>query len=627
MQFKKLCISLFFLILLATSNQLLVTRVFASESDFSTRYDTTYDVTSDGSTLVTEKITLKNLTSQYYVSNFSLTIGSTTLYDVSASDQQGAMEVKTDANGQKTTITINFNAQIAGAGKEQFFTLRFKSKDFAQSLGKTWEVNLPKIPGSTNIDSYNLTLSVPVAFGDPTSISPHPKSESQAYDKLFFTFDKSQLEKSGISVNFGNIQYFDFSIKYPLKNRSLFPVVTSITLPPDTEYQDINISRIEPKPVNVTIDDDGNYLAWYRLPRGTIEEIMVTGSAKLYIKKKLKDQSTISADKLTVLTKSQRYWESDNPSIKETLSSIFKDNPTNNTAQKAELIYRYVVNTLKYSTKRLNDNDIQRLGAITALNNPDSAVCMEFTDLFIALARAAGIPARELDGFAYSANQNLRPLSLARDLLHAWPEFYDPDLGWVMVDPTWENTSGGVDYFNKFDLNHLALSIKGVSSEYPTISDDVKVSLSKVEFTAKSELNLSIETPDSIWAGFPVKIAVRVLNQGPSIQAPINLTILTQKLTIQGANTVNLDAIPAFGQTTLQFNLKTPLVWQSFEDTITVVVDGQIISKQIQIKPFFQTIEVQYVAGGLAFLLVGTYAGTLGLHWYQKRRLSGRRRS
>jgi transglutaminase-like putative cysteine protease len=52
-------------------------------------------------------------------------------------------------------------------------------------------------------------------------------------------------------------------------------------------------------------------------------------------------------------------------------------------------------------------------------------VCLEFTDLFIAIARAAGIPAREIDGFGYTQNAINRPISIDEDILHAWPEYYD----------------------------------------------------------------------------------------------------------------------------------------------------------------------------------------------------------
>jgi hypothetical protein len=93
---------------------------------------------------------------------------------------------------------------------------------------------------------------------------------------------------------------------------------------------------------------------------------------------------------------------------------------------------------------------------------------MEFTDLFIALARASGIPAREVNGYAFSENPKVQPLSLVADVLHSWPEYWDEEKGvWVPIDPTWADTTGGKDYFNTFDLNHVAFVIHGANDQYP----------------------------------------------------------------------------------------------------------------------------------------------------------------
>jgi len=59
------------------------------------------------------------------------------------------------------------------------------------------------------------------------------------------------------------------------------------------------------------------------------------------------------------------------------------------------------------------------------LDNTTNAVCLEYTDLFVTLARAAGIPSRSIEGFAYTKNSRLRPLSLVDDVLHAWVQYYD----------------------------------------------------------------------------------------------------------------------------------------------------------------------------------------------------------
>ena len=609
----------FFLGLLFLLTFFLIRPLKTYAEEFTTSYNVVYQVEADGTTEVTQRINLKNLTSQYYASNFTLTIGSTTLTDVSATSDAGAMEVKTESKDGKTSVNVKFNQQVAGEGKLQSFTLRFKSKDFTQSLGKTWEVNLPRVPDAKNIENYDLVLSVPSSFGNPTSISPVPRSESQTFDRLFFTFNKAQLTASGVSVNFGINQIFDFNIKYSLNNDTLFPVLTSVTLPPDTDYQDVLIGMINPKPLNVTADDMGNYLAWYKLPRRSKQEVVINGSAKLYINPKTKGIPVFSPQELQALTKADRYWEKGNPAIIAALAEIFKEGEPKTNKEKSRLIYRYVVSALKYDKSRINNDDIERLGAVTALNNPNSAVCMEFTDLFITLARAANIPARELDGFAYSTNKDLRPLSLTRDLLHAWPEYFDETRGWIMIDPTWENTSGGVDYFNKFDLNHLVLAIKGSSSETPWVSDDVEVKISAGDFLENPKLKIDLDVPEIIWAGFPSGLEIKISNEGNSLQPSGAFSLRTDKVRVLGPKTIKTGGIPPFGSLSYKFNLRTPFAWQSYEDNFEVEAGGQKFTKKVTVRPLFLFYSLPIIFWGVIVLILGVYGIILGLHIYREK--------
>jgi hypothetical protein len=104
---------------------------------------------------------------------------------------------------------------------------------------------------------------------------------------------------------------------------------------------------------------------------------------------------------------------------------------------------------------------------------------MEFTDLFIALAREKGIYAREINGYGFSDDPNLRPLSLISDLLHSWPEYFDEKNSlWRPVDPTWENTSG-IDYFHSLDLNHIVFAIHGKNPILPLSAGMYKIENSK----------------------------------------------------------------------------------------------------------------------------------------------------
>lgn len=598
------------------------------QAEFATSYDVTLDVGEDGITTVTEKISLKNLTSQYYANQFKLTIGATRISDVKASDPSGPLEVQTQQQDSSTVISVKFNQQVAGINKVLPWTLQFKSSDFAQKQGKVWEVTTPKIAATTHLENYNLTISVPVGFGEPTLISPIPKSQTVSFNKRFLTFDKEQIKNSGVSASFGNYQLFDFDLTYRLENPRLFPVVTNIALPPDTAYQDVIFQRLDPEPVNVTVDEDGNYLAWYRLNRNQKLEVKAIGSAKLYTTSKVKNPTLTSAlrDKYTSASK---FWEKDNPVIQNKLQEILGSTPPDSNREKARLIFRYVVDSLKYDSSRLNSNT-ERFGAVTALNHPDSAVCMEFTDLFLALARAAGIPARELDGYAHTSNTTLRPLSLTRDILHSWPEYWDELKGWVMVDPTWENTTGGVDYFNKLDLNHFVLVVKGLSSQQPIPAgfykykgqeetNDVKVVLSENDFLGKPQLNVEIEKASPILAGLPNRVQVIVKNRGNGLYQSAPILVQMGKTQIAQTGNAQTGPIPPFGHSQFDYEVKTKSLFDSYDDTMQIEIGNQKFTKQVSIRPIVPLNFLLAAVAALIVIIFGIYLTILARFIYRKR--------
>lgn len=604
---KKILVAIFFLFLVLSFR---LPVAYAAE-EFSTSYDVSYVVGTDGVTDVSEKITLRNLTKEYYATQFSLTIGATQIFDISATDPGGAMEVKQERTGTQTTVTAKFNQQVAGKDKTLPWTLRFRSKDFASRQGKIWEVSAPKIASTQNLENYNLSLSIPQAFGEVTAISPPPRSREDSGGFQIFTFNKDALLESGVSANFGTLQLNEFGLSYPLENPNLISLLVSVPLPPDTGFQDVAYSLIEPEPLNVTVDDDGNYLAWYKLDGRQRIDVKVKGLVKLYMNSKVKDPKLPESLKLKYLLP-QKYWDLNHPLIKTKLSEILGPSKDQSNYEKAKLIHRAVVNSLKYDAGRVKERGIERLGAVTALNNPGAAVCMEFTDLFIALSRAAGIPSRELNGFAYTPNPELRPLSLSKDILHAWPEFWDEKQGWVMVDPTWESTTGGVDYFSKFDLNHFVFAVKGISSTSPSLNTEkVTVLFSDEDFKLQPKIEVEILTPNPLLSGFPNKLKIKLKNSGNSLQQSSNLNLTSGKITILGAN-METGPIPAFGVGEFEYDLRTKTLLEDYKDTIEVQVAGQKIRKDIEVKPFIIFRNFPLVLIGLISLIGLIYFAVLG---------------
>ncbi|MDP2860190.1 MAG: transglutaminase domain-containing protein, partial [bacterium] len=571
---------------------------FAAEKYFSTIYDVSYEVQESGNTVVTQNVSLTNLTRNYYASEYDLSIGTAKVEKIRASDSLGQIKITTEKLETSTKIHVEFNDKVIGQGKTLRWVLKYEREEIASKNGRILEVFIPRLGEAKDIDEYRISLKVPPSFGKPSYAKPALKD-----GKLLWT--KTELEGSGINVVFGQYQLFDFKLSYHLFNPGFFPVTTEIALPPDTAYQKIFLSEIKPTPENIYIDEDGNWLAKYRLKAGQRMDAEVSGTAKLDFRPKLNipvDEEKFFKQYL----KPQKYWEADDPEIIKKAKEL--KNP--------QAIYQYITGFLKYDYERVGGEEIERLGAVEAFKNPQNAICMEFTDLFIALCRAAGIPARELDGYAFTTNARLRPLSLKRDILHAWPEYYDKERKtWIMVDPTWGTTTDGMDYFSVFDFNHFTFSIKGIDSEKPypagsykfvdSDSKDVEVTLHEGEFNEKpTSLKLSLIVPPTPVSGTSVKAILGLVNESEVFYPGGELIFSAGKLSFLSPEKINSGGLPPRGKKTIEITIKPISFFASAKDTLYASLSGQTISAGISLRPYILLRLLPFIIGGLTIFAI-----------------------
>ncbi len=418
---------------------------------FTTDYNILYDVGEQGVTQVTFNIQQKNNLSTVYATSFGLSLSQTNLKNIQVHDALGPITPVINTTDNLTNINFDFLNKVVGKDKINQFSIQYDSTDIANKQGSIWEVNIPRLESNENTNSQQILLRVPADFGQPAYIDPKPiKTDGSTY-----YFNSAVLANKSISAVFGTTQYFKLALKYNLHNPLDTDLSTQVALPPQTPYQDIYLEKLDPPAKDIQLDPDGNWLASYQIKPNS--DLNITAS--IFVKLSFSPRPTPLANP-AVYTRATKLWNYDDPEVAAKAAGL----------KTPKSIYDFVTAFLQYNYDRVN-TDVSvtnRQGAVWAIDNPLSAICTEFTDLFIALARKNNIPARELQGFALSSNPKLKPINLTRDILHAWPEYYDADKQtWVQIDPTWGNTTGGVDYFNKLDLNHIVFAIHGLDPTQP----------------------------------------------------------------------------------------------------------------------------------------------------------------
>jgi len=596
-----------------------------AEGEFETDYSVNYSINGEGKTSVKQDIVLKNKTPNFYADRFELKIGSTQVSDVTASDNTGVLETEIKFEDNLTTIGVVFNQKVIGTGKTLQWTLTYTSSELATKNGQIWEVSIPRLARSTDIGKYDAQVVVPRTFGPKAFAVPTPQDEITTSKSQTYLFNKDQLLESGIAMSFGEKQVFSFKLNYFLENNNVTSQIKEITLPPDNNYQQIVLEKLEPEPLDVIVDDDDNFIARYKLPaRGSLD-IVAEGFVEVFHKPFRKINAELTTEEKSSYVQPQRYWETDNGFIKDKANEL----------KTAEKIYEFVVNFLSYNQDRLNQPNIFRKGAQAAIDSPQDAVCMEFTDLFIAIARAAGIPAREVTGFAYTQNERLRPLSLALnegDILHAWPQYWDDEKGWVQIDPTWGSTSGGLDFFNKLDFNHITFTQRGKSSTNPVPPGAFKRSAQTSQKTVFVEFaqdlpqatinpELSFDAPQKALSGIPTKVGASVKNSGSTTIYNQNLALATSILKSSGESNYEIKMLPPFAKRVFDFRLTNGNLLLKGNDTLVLSYAGSEISKPISIRPFYNL----FFSGTFLVSIVSVFIIIfIGFLFYKKLRKKGK---
>ncbi|MBF0370533.1 MAG: transglutaminase domain-containing protein [Magnetococcales bacterium] len=130
--------------------------------------------------------------------------------------------------------------------------------------------------------------------------------------------------------------------------------------------------------------------------------------------------------------------------------------------EKARAVYDWVVEN---TTRDPNVRGCG-LGIVEATMSQRSGKCADLSSVYVALARAIGVPSREVFGLRLGK----KPEQDITGGYHCWAEFYLPGTGWVPVDPS--------DVRKIMLVNKLTLEqVKAEREYYFGAVDDVRITL------------------------------------------------------------------------------------------------------------------------------------------------------
>jgi transglutaminase-like putative cysteine protease len=170
-------------------------------------------------------------------------------------------------------------------------------------------------------------------------------------------------------------------------------------------------------PFQLIFDQDGNQVLHF-----TLEKLAPYASRIITIKADLlvsRSANPIAVEPGAADLQPEKHIESDHPAIRRAAAKLQESDAI----KTINAVFRWVAGHVRYSGYAARAR-----GALYALEHKKGD-CTEYMDLFVALCRANGLPARRVGGYICPESAVLK----ARDY-HNWGEFYE-DGTWQIADP------------------------------------------------------------------------------------------------------------------------------------------------------------------------------------------------
>lgn len=575
--------TLFLWLLVFVSSVFFTPQTFAqTDKVIKTSYTDIYTLNYGTDVLVSKSIELTNKTALLYVSEFELSFSNERLL----SD----LQIKEDSNPANFTLTklpnqtkvrIKFNQPSVGKDSIKHLSINYVLKNYLNQAGIHYELFVPvgQISSDEELINYSIKVQTP---DDYPAVGISKPTVTKVSNHLYQWDNVNEINSKALYLSFSDKAFYQVDLNYLLANKSPYLRQMEIALVPDGIFQKAYLQDIDPKPQQVYTDEDGNLMATFKVPAQTIQKILYKGYVELQTLPRSEVakywQTLLDKDFISRYLTMENYWQISAETLQDPQISVL-----NNGLQ----IYEYVVDKLDYSINRVNQS-LERKGAQWAYSNPDKAVCMEYTDLFVAISREKGIPAREVIGYGRTLDESILPLSFLGDVLHAWPEIYDSSRQiWRPIDPTWGDTSG-INYYNSFDLSHISFVYHGKSANKPLPpgvykldpqSKDVLVSPTHLVPTENKEVKIEIKNKPIFIVSRSSNVEVKLSHLGNVILYAPNMQIKDKKTKTVLASK-NLNLLEPLSSRDLKLKIKKTKLTKTTNSTLEILFNGKVVTEK-----------------------------------------------
>ncbi len=295
-------------------------------------------------------------------------------------------------------------------------------------------------------------------------------------------YDGNRIYKISLSGDelYARYDSLEYTVRYTVVTRnsssSRMYLRSYFAVPSDGLFQtllsDVRFSR---PPKEMVVDSYGQTVAVYvdTLQGGATVTLQWQVNARsytgrfLFLPDRVGDANEIPPEILDVYTRDGQRYQIHDPVIQDAVREALGDET--NYYWKVRRLHDYVISHIEYE----RDN---RWAPAPECLQTGKGSCSEYTFTFVALCRAAGIPAR------YEAGGHIRSdLPYEDTVFHRWAQVYFPRVGWVPIDPTWDDKSYPANqarYFGGYSRSAFATTRGGGGSEYLGWSYNVRQSSS-----------------------------------------------------------------------------------------------------------------------------------------------------